>query len=308
MAGPTITNYGAPEYQDDVSNWREIDAHFLRNRSVLRFPSQDALDEASVPGATPGSLVFVANDADEDDTVEVGVDPYFTGYTSDGWRRLLGAANLVVPEATDTVTAVRVRHADAGGGLSLKATGALVADSRLEVGTDQVSIESGVISVKNGANTRTVQVNGSGKLVVDGTLVGSALETAGAVTAASAAISGGATVGGTLAITGTVTAAAAVNAASVTATGAVQGATVVGTTHVAVDQVRLLPTGLTRNGGTALVTVNATDVSVLAGSGGFQFRRSSGETWTQVAGVVTSTSAPGGGDVHPDGTIWVQVA
>lgn len=300
MAGPILadSDYGSPTYVDDTHNWRAQDVAYIQKRSVLRFPTQAALE--AHPHDEPGAVAYVAVDADADDTIEPGAEPYFTGHTGNGWRRLVHSQFLRIPDTTDTASSVRLRHDSASSGLSLRSTGAVVAESRLEVGSEQVVIDAGVISLKNGVNTRTIQVDGTGKLTLSGTVVTTALET-GALTASTLSASGAVTTGA-LSVVGTVTATGAVTAPSATIT-TLNSTTMNASIHAATS-VRLTSTGINRADGSAAVVVGANSLAAFAPDG-FSFRRSLSETAAQVACVVTSTSAPSG--TYPEGTIWLQV-
>jgi hypothetical protein len=307
MAGPTLSehDYGAPSYTDDVDNWRAQDVSYIQRRSVLRFPSQVALEASSHTAF--GSVAYVANDADSDDDIEPGADPYLTSNLgtslgANNWKRVVQSTYLRIPGANDTTTSVRLRHDSASSGLSLKSGGAVVAESRLEVGAEQVVIESsGVMSLKNGANTITVQANSSGKLAVSAAVVSSAVEVTNVSTATLTA-TGAASVG-SLSVTG----ALSVGSLSVT-TATMTNATVTNTATIATvasGNVRLTAAGLSHTGGTASFGITGTALSAFA-PGGFSFRRSTAEDPVQVAGVVVSATPPSGN--YPEGTIWLEVA
>lgn len=304
MAGPTLTQYDSPGYTDDQDNWSAADIAYIHERLVIRFPTQAAL-EASTTHDVVGAVAYVAEDADADDIIEPGAEPYFAGSTGNGWRRLIHSQYLRIPDVADTPTSVKLRHLTAGSGLSLTSDGYVVAESRLSVSSDQVVLATGTggeISIKNGANTRKLSVGGTGKLVVDGTVSVSVLESAGAVTAATVTASG-AVATGALTVTGTINASGTVTAP----TGAITtvNATTVNATTFASSNQRLTAGGLTRGDGPATLTMDANTLAAFVPNG-FTFRRSVGETAVQVAGAVVSSSPPSG--TYPVGTIWLQVA
>ena len=302
MAGPTLTSYDVPQYSDDQDNWRAQDIAYIHDRLVARFPTQAAL-EANAYHNEVGAVAYVAEDADADDVIEPGAEPYFVGNTGNGWRRLIHSQFLRIPDAADTASSVKLRHVTAGSGLSLTSDGYTVAESRLVVGADQITLTSaGVISIKNGANTRTIQVNGTGKLAIDGTVTASAVESSGAVTGTTLTVTG-ATATGALTVTGTINATGTVTAPTGAIT-TVNSTTVNATTHASTNM-RMTATGLSRADGTATLTMDANSLAAFVPSG-FTFRRQLSETPAQVAGVVVSANPPSG--TYPQGTIWMQVA
>jgi hypothetical protein len=311
MAGPVLSNadYGSPTYTDDSDNWRAQDVVYIQRRSVLRFPTQAALEANSHNQF--GAVAYVAVDADADDDIEPGAEPYFTGNTgrngAAAWRRFMHSQYLRIPEANDTDTSVRVRHSAASSGLSLRSTGAVLAETRLEVGSGstQSALDPNLLSLQNGANTRTVQVNGSGQLAVNGTVAVTGVVSSGGIsattiTATGLVETGSVNVSGNLTATGTI--------GSTTGNLTTVNSTTVNSTTFASGSVRLTSTGVSRvDGASVSLSLNSNSELAVLATGGFTFRTaSSGQTAAQVAGLVVSTSPPSG--TYPPGTIWAQVA
>jgi hypothetical protein len=214
---------------------------------------------------------------------------------------------LRIPEANDTDTSVRVRHSAASSGLSLRSTGAVLAETRLEVGSGstQSALDPNLLSLQNGANTRTVQVNGSGQLAVNGTVAVTGVVSSGGIsattiTATGLVETGSVNVSGNLTATGTI--------GSTTGNLTTVNSTTVNSTTFASGSVRLTSTGVSRvDGASVSLSLNSNSELAVLATGGFTFRTaSSGQTAAQVAGLVVSTSPPSG--TYPPGTIWAQVA
>lgn len=321
MANPVLTefDYYAPTWVDNENNWRADDVHFLRNRSVLKFPTE-ALATAWFGSRTPavnptGSISFIAADLDIDDDIEVGSDPYFVGYYGGtDTRRLLSAKYLRIPTLVDTSTSVTLRHSvDTGGGVSIASDGSVKAESTFKVGSrvevttlGEVKLKdattgTGTLQLTEGVLTSNTRFNCTGITTTGTVSTGALTATALTVSSGGALVTGNSTVTGNLVVTGTITQATSVTS-PIISTGSSDG------------NARLTTAGLSAVSGTASVQLvaNGTGVKVISPgpSDPFMFQNATTETLTRVAGVNVSTSpvpAPGGA-TYPEGTIWLQVS
>ena len=312
MANPDIPefDYYAPTWVDNDNNWRAADVHFLRNRSVLKFPTELlATGWFTARSIIPtGSISFIAADADTDDDIEVGTDPYFVGYYGGtDTRRLLAAKYLRTP--TDTSTSVTIRHSvDTGGGVSIASNGTVTAESTFKVGS-RVTVSAGVVTLNDASTgTGTLQLT-SGVLTSNTSFNCTGITTTGTVSTGAltatglTVLSGGALVTGNSTVTGTLTVTSTISATTSVTSPIIS-------TGSSAGNPRLTTTGLSALGTASVNLVSGgTGVNVISPDG-FKFKNVATETLTRVAGVNVSTSAAPapGGDTYPEGTIWLQVS
>lgn len=316
MANPVLTayDYAAPTWVDDENNWRAEDVHFIRNRSVLKFPDEaTATSWFSGQGFnTTGALMFVSGDADTDITNGIGTDPYFGGYFSSGStpviRRLLAAKYLRTP--TDTVDNVTLRHSvPSTGGVTLSSDGSVKAESTFKVGSRVEVTTLGVVTLRDATTgTGTLQLTAGvltsntrfscDGITTTGTVSTGALTATGlTVSSGGALVTGNSTVTGNLSVTGTITGPTSVTS-PIISTGSSAG------------NPRLTTTGLSALGTASVnLVTNGTAVNVTSPDV-FRFQNATTEQMTRVAGVNVSTSdAPTtGGLTYPEGTIWLKVS
>lgn len=312
MTNPAIPNYAAPTWVDDENNWRAADAHFLRNRSVLRFASESAAN-TWINGADydrTGSLVFIAADADADDVIEPGADPYFIGYfgsTSGSAHRIMSAQYLKTQ--TDNNTTLTLRHSESSsGGITLSSDGSVTAGTTLKVG-------SKISAASDGSITFTDAGTGTGTLQLSSEVLTSSkrFSCLGLTSGANSSIAGTLSVGGRLTVTTGgvgITGDSSVTG-NLSVSGTITGPTSITSPIISTGTTQLTATGLSALGGTASVQiVDGTAVKVISPGAPFKFQNAPTETLTRVAGVNVSTSpvpAPGGA-TYPEGTIWLQVS
>lgn len=287
-----------PVWTDFVDNWRAVDAHWFRARVVNMFDNATARTNANMGTPLIGALSYLQ----DVDSLEM--------YKSTGVWESVRYPNLAVASTTGPPATVALRQTAAGSGIILQSDG-VAAIEKLNAGLGVLNVTSTGAAIKTGAKTVLLTTDATALAVDSPVKVTGTLSATGALSAPSAALTG------------------ALTAATVTGTGQVQGATVVatgqssgatglfGTIAMASNQSGWAAFGHNSqpsrgfwagSGGEAqvigaTVTLNGpvTAANVITLSSGGKINPGN----VDMAGLVITNRAPGGGDTQRDGTIWI---
>lgn len=287
--------YGRVTWTDIEDNWRQVDAFWLQDRSVIRYASA-AARSSDIPVPQAGTVTYLADDGS------------FQGRTPTGWARFVASTNLRVSDAgTSPTTQAQLSNANGVGGIvllqsgevrivsthaqALNVGGKVWIDNSSNAGDNGLWISTGGAAARLRTSAAGLDVNrpvlapgvNTPQLVSTGTLSVSGTSTLAGVNATS--------VGATSVSADTVTS-AILNATTATVTGSVTTGLVRAPSSGA-GQVAL-GSGATLSGGAVL----------LHGTSSVRLRRGS-SLEVDIAGIVASSSAPSGN--YPDGTLWLQV-
>lgn len=212
MPDPIVDpQYGKPNWTDFVDNWREKDAEWLRDRTIMRFPTATARD-IDMGSATAGTIIYRA-DTDQFEAKRAAG-------TFQPFRAL--PQNLAV--TTDSSTSVLFAHSAAGGlGLNFTPTALQVNATAFSVLGGILGVDSTGVTVKTGTKTAklttsatdlvsdtpltvpSLTLSGSGTVLsAAGKTMAVGTVTADTATIANASISGTATIGVANATSGTI--------------------------------------------------------------------------------------------------------
>lgn len=321
MSTVVLQPWGKSNWTDYVDYWRDDDAEYIQQRTVLRYQT-DASRDADNPAPLSGQVVY-------NETIDM-----LQLRSKDGtWKRYTPLPfNMTT---TDTATNVGMRHTSATGGILFTAptytpasqANVLLAQVPIHAVNSAVILDSTGVVVKVGAKSVLLNTNAtslvsdspiSAPAVAGGTLTATSLNVAGPAT-----VTGALSVGGNAAITGTITAAIGSSIAGVTfndATGgyvnAAKGVQSVGGLFYGVASAGRLSAGTAAAPGASYAEVSSTDVVLHATNinldgqpfivaKGINYRPTLGGTNYPISPALYSASDPGVGN-FPDGTIWVS--
>jgi hypothetical protein len=313
MPGATIPTdgYGPVAWVNDEDNWREEDADFLQQRTILRWANSTARTAAGGDAYGPGSLSYVASSK----TLAVN-----TSTATSGWSTVLHSPQLNITDTPASNFQIQLSGSSAGG-LRFYTDGVFV-DTRLAVaGTDaapKVKIDAnGILLETQTGNQGLIQTNNSGQVSIS---AGAGLTVNRLNVSSSATFSSAVTFSAAINITSTLTTTnlsvnnpttpVGVGAGGLTSSTGV----LTGLSLATVSGYQLGSTGLTRSSNAgAAITINSSapavsgaNVDLQVPTGGAIRLTIAGNT-APIAGWMVSNTAPGG-TVAPDGTIWFQVS
>jgi hypothetical protein len=323
--------YGRGNWADYISNWREKDAEWLQERTILRYPTAAA--RQTDWGTTPRAGLVTYNDTTKSLEMYRGVAAPAAETLPAGWVRSLMFQNLT--SVADSASTVNISHAGAAGkGANFTPTGVSIdlpvnlTNGVLTTTTTAAAVQTPTMAKASLTTTATelvsdtkmavpsVRLTGTGT-VLDAT--GKAV-TVGALTAASLALGGGAITGaGSIAAT-SVTSSGAITAPSVTISGV---STINGTTFQAgyteatsgyVSQFgyfrgdgngAVMSYRNTSGGASSAHQLQArSDMIRLFGGQGIGWHNAGGTHVAWISPTIVSGGDPGAGN-YPDGTIWI---
>lgn len=158
MSDPiTDLQYGKPDWADFVNNWREKDAEWLRDRSIMRFATTASRDTA-VSGASPGTFVYRAD-------AESGAGGWEAKRQTGGF---FSFRPLPVNLATsvDTTSSVVLAHGLASGkGINFTPTTVLVNADNFNLHAGVLTSDATGINIKTGTKTAKLTTNTTSLLV-----------------------------------------------------------------------------------------------------------------------------------------------
>lgn len=293
-------NVGDIDWIDLQNNWRQADAEWLQERSIVRVTTTPAA-ETTLINTNAGRVFYSV--ADGRLVVSVGSGNYKNVMASDG---------LVV---ADTSTTVTLSISGQSGFTFTKATGA-VSIANLSISTALTATSATVtnLTARAGSNTSGlrattsgVEINTSGSHNVVLTTSASGLVSDTGISVPSVATSGAVTVGANLTvsaggvtslrnttITGTLSVSSTLNVTGATTLGAVSMATGNASTS--------LTTPLLRSDTGDDLTINASSGQAIRSTSNIFWGNSS---TIRNAWVIYSGSDPGVNNV-PEGTIWIS--
>ena len=326
------TDYGKGNWQDYISNWRQKDAGWVQERSILRYANAGTGTGgrgAEWPSPKAGQVTYRA-DADR---LEM-----WSGLRS-SWASILMFQYLT--SGSDTAANVNISHANAAGkGVNFTPTSVIIdlplINGVLTTTTNNVGIQTPAMG------KALLTTNGTGaaaELISDTKMAMPGLRltgTGGVIDATGKAVTTGALTATSLALGGgSITGAGSIAATSLTASGAVAGATLnisgTGTlggasgtvfngTWIAAPQGFVANNGYFNGDSTGAIMAyrNSTNGAVAAAqltadSTRLNLRGGQGMLWWNAAGqgvawispVIVSGTDPGANN-YPDGTIWIQ--
>lgn len=315
MTAPTSpTDESFPVWTDLVDNWRAIDAHWLRNRSVQIFPDATARNTALGGSAMKGMLSYL------DTTPPAGHPGGPDFYDGSAWQSVR-YPNLNV---TSDATSVTLRQVSAGSGISLLSDGSVnIAKAFIGTGGIGSTLDNTGIAVKVGTKTVKLATDTTALTVDSPVKVTGNIDSTGTIT-------------GAVVTAPTINSSTTINAAAITASGTVQGNVISGGTAQAGPtgeavlvyessqaRMRHKSTGasawLGMNSSGALEVkgasialngpVTASAAATFQAASSFQARPTvdvPGKVSAGVAMVMVSSTDPGSTNA-PDGTIWFKI-
>jgi hypothetical protein len=134
---PVSAPLGRADWTDYVHNWREIDAEWIQDRSVLRFANAAARDGA-ITSPTPGQFVYL-------DDIDILTYRSKTG----SWRTY-----KPLPQNTaafsDTTTEVKIGHSASGSKGVIFGPGDIKVDQPFSVLNNTLNVDATGVNVKTG--------------------------------------------------------------------------------------------------------------------------------------------------------------
>jgi hypothetical protein len=251
--------YGKANWTDYSNYWREGDAEWLMERTVLRYGTTAARN-ADWPTPKFGQITY------NEQAINLGSGlfadrPEMWSKQHNAWVPLLMLANIMGTK--DDATGVGLAHKSAGGkGVVFEPT-RTVLDNPIYVMGGVLTVDATGLTVKTGAKTVKLTTDAVG-LVSDSPISATALSTAGTLTAVSATLSGSLTVPN-------ITASGTIQGG--TFRGAVDGTTVNASTSGTIGGVSHSGSIVTANSG---VISQGAYISGNASMGYFQYRNPSG--------------------------------
>lgn len=303
-AEATKPTYGRTTWTNITNNWTANDTVWLQDRMVLRYADTTTRDASS---PTAGQQAFSAAGGGT-----------WAGYTGSSWKTFLAAANISLIDAAASAIRVTSQGAAGVGGVLVKVTGEVQIDASLakafnvndKVWVDNTGSPGLVIGTAVGSTAKLTTSASPNRLNSDIEFYGAGgVTTPTLVSTNTLTVTGATTLNNPLTVnsTGQFSSAVTINgsfsanstsnfASNVTLTGS--------------GFLKLSTTGtLLAASGTAAVTLvgNSATASgadlLLDATNTVKFRTNSGQTQTNVAGVVVSSADPSG--TYPNGTFWV---
>ena len=197
--------WGTANWQDYINNWRELDAEWLMNRSILRFQSTAERDN-KLTSATTGQVIFNNNPGGgELPRLELRAGSQWVPYKP---------LPIYMTKGEDSATQVLLSHVGAGGkGVAFTPTAVNITSNFSVLGSVFTADASGV-SFKTGTKVAKFTTDAT-SLISD-----SPLSTQGLTTT---------TLSATSVSTPTITGVTSLTAANITMSGALSGGTINGT-------------------------------------------------------------------------------
>jgi len=307
MAIPTApTDEIFPVYTDLVDNWRAVDVHWLRNRTVQIF--DDAGERSGVIAAPfPGMLSYLKT-------------PKSLEFYHDTVWESVRYPNLVVSSDATTTT---LKQQSAGNGVVLRSDGSVMVNVLIvnqPTAAGGVQLDNTGILVKVGTKSVKIATDATQLLIDSPVKVTGDIESSGTLR--------GATVTVTAVNASTVTLSTSITAPAANISGTVQAGTVhAGNAEMGVDTgvavFRHLSSPANRlsydNTGAAILKgaslalqgpLTVQDTSIVNGAMDFRAAptlHTAGTTAAPVAALLVRSVAPVAGDNYPNGTIWAVV-
>ena len=323
--------WGKGDWQDYISNWREKDAEYLQARTILRYQSTAARDNAVTGVPSPGVGQAIYND--ETKTLEMWRSPGV-------WARSLMFQYLTSGTAgapVDTASAVNVSHTGAAGkGITFAPTQVSIDTATVNIGNGLLTTTANNMALQTPAQKKATLSTNATELVSDTPIAAPGLRlTAGTLNAAGLTTTVGALSATSLALgTGPITGAGAITSGPITSSGTITGTTLAisgtgnigGASGVVFNGTWIAaPQGFVANAGyfngdssqAIMAYRNSTNGAVAAAqltadSTRLNLRGGQGMLWWNAAGqgvawispVIVSGTDPGAAN-YPDGTIWI---
>ena len=323
--------YGRGNWADYISNWREKDAEWLQERTILRYAT--AATRQTDWGLTPRAGLVTYNDATKALEMYRGTGTPVAETLPTGWVRSLMFQYLT--SVQDTAAGVNISHSAAAGKGALFTPTAVNIDLPVNLTNGLLTTTANNMAVQTPAQKKATLSTNATELVSDTPLAipnvrltgtGTAIDatgkavTVGALTAASLALGGGAITGaGSIAAT-SVASSGAITAPAVTISGL---STINGTTFQAgyteATSGYVSQAGYFRGDGNGAVMSyrnpsggaasahqlqGRSDMIRLFGGQGIGWHNAGGTHVAWISPVIVSGSDPGAAN-YPDGTIWI---